>query len=138
MSRARSRGPSFTSSPNHSTPTERADFLAVLAAERRHGRNAHRDHKTAMLCKQVARALSLTFASSADDVVAALFVEQVEAARGSGVVFVRVSSDQPPSVVYERLGRAASWIRAEVARCVSRKRAPELAFVVTVGSQGGV
>ena len=84
------------------------------------------EQKTRQLCRQVQRALSLALA--AEDV----FVVDVLAVGGCGrlVAQVVVPEGQSVSAALEELRAKAPRLRAIVAGYISRKRAPELIFVV--------
>jgi len=89
--------------------------------------------KTQQLCRQVQWALNLALAGqfpggALDDV----FVVEATAAAGCGrlLVHVAVPAGQPVSAALQALRDRAPQLRAIVAGYISRKRAPELAFVV--------
>jgi hypothetical protein len=91
------------------------------------------EQKTQQLCRQVQRALSLALAgqftgSALDDV----FVIGVSAAAGSGrlLAHVVIPSGRLASTVLAELRDRAPQLRSIVAGYISRKRAPELSFVV--------
>ena len=93
--------------------------------------------KTDQLCRQVERTLSITLGEVRDPVVQSMTVQAVVAAPNSSRLLVQVSLPAlPPSPplgeILERLGRAQQFLRAEVARAIVRKRAPELTFVVVM------
>jgi ribosome-binding factor A len=95
-----------------------------------------RDHKTAQLCRQVFRALSLALGECADDVLRELSVLDVQPAPDASRMLVRVacsaSAGDPVGMadVLARLGEAGGFFRREVAAAITRKRAPELMFVL--------
>ena len=108
-----------------------------------HGQG-RRDHKTAQLCRQVFRAVSLALAECADDVLRELVVHDVEPAPDASRVLVRVgfSAAAPPSLagvadVLGRLGEASGFLRREVTAAITRKRAPELMFTFAAFDAGG-
>lgn len=120
---------------------EERDFAAALTEEDHKGRSKgrHLEHKTNQLCRQVQRALNLSLAElGADPVLDQLFVELVTPAPGCGhlVVHFVVPDDRAISDVLSSLGREATRLRAQVARAVSRKQAPELSFVPAFRSGG--
>ncbi len=92
------------------------------------------DYKTAALCKQVRRALSLALAGECGDpVLQTLIVEEVLPAPNAGRLLVRLllsTRDGSPSVieVLERLERVHGLLRASVGEAIVRKRTPELSF----------
>ncbi len=98
-----------------------------------HGR-ARRDQKTAQLCRQVFRAVSLALGECADDVLRELTVHAVEPAPDASRMLVRVgvspiaAADTPPHEVLARLEDVSGFLRREVAAAITRKRAPELLF----------
>jgi hypothetical protein len=64
-----------------------------------------------------------------------LFVVEVSPATGSGrlLVHIVIPDGLPASAVLTRLRESAPRLRAEVARSINRKRAPELSFVQAAG-----
>jgi ribosome-binding factor A len=109
-----------------------------------HGRG-RRDHKTAQLCRQVFRAVSLALGECADDVLRELVVHDVEPAPDASRVLVRVgfSAAAPPTLagvadVLGRLGEASGFLRREVTAAITRKRAPELMFTFAAFEGGEV
>ena len=94
------------------------------------------DHKTAMLCRQVQRVLSLAL----DGDVADLSVGDVTPAPNAGHLLVElvVPPDVGASIVelMSRVEAAAPRLRHAVAQSISRKRAPSLSFV-PVAANGG-
>ena len=89
------------------------------------------DYKTAALCKQVGRAVSLALAGEcADPVLQGLQVEEVLAAPNAGRLLVRVRSAESPVEVLPRLEAVKGLLRASVAEAIARKRTPELMFEV--------
>lgn len=94
--------------------------------------------------RQAQRALSMALAGECDDdVLRALYVESVVPAPDAAHLLVRlalpaswpgVQSDDIPV----RLQRARGFLRRAVAEAVTRKRAPELTFIlVPTGDAGG-
>jgi ribosome-binding factor A len=94
------------------------------------------ERKTRQLCRQVQRAVNLALAEGGigvDD----LFVETVMAAPGGPLLLhVIVPADRAVDEALAALRREAPRLRTEVARAITRKRAPELAFVA-VPPEGG-
>ncbi len=94
------------------------------------------DYKTAALCKQVRRALSLALAGECGDpVLQELMVEEVLPAPGAGRLLVRVmvrAREGGPGMVdvLQRLEKVEGLLRARVGEAIARKRTPELAFDV--------
>jgi ribosome-binding factor A len=109
------------------------------------GSGRRRDHKTAQLCRQVFWALSMALGDCADDVLRELLVQDVTPAPDSGRLLVRVMLSAVSDVVavadvMARLDQATGFLRREVAAAITRKRAPELMFVLVAaggGSSGG-
>lgn len=86
--------------------------------------------KGQQLCAQVREALHAALGACADPVLQALTVVSVEPAPHTGRlrVLVLVPPDVGRPVAEEALRRAAGFLRSEVARAISRRHAPELAF----------
>jgi ribosome-binding factor A len=97
--------------------------------------NKRRDHKTAQLCRQVYKTLSMALEECGDDVLRSLLVHHVDPAPNAGRMLVRVGfSPASESVgvaeVMNRLGQKSGFLRHQVAAAITRKRAPELLFVL--------
>jgi ribosome-binding factor A len=113
-------------------------FAETLAEASGHGASRQRqeERKAQQLCRQVQRAVSLALAEGGaeiDDV----FVESVTAGGGGPlIVHVVVPPGRPVGEALAALRRDAPRLRAEVARAITRKRAPELAFVAVPGEGG--
>lgn len=95
------------------------------------GRTVRRN--TLQLCSQVSRALSVSLAACADDVLRDLQIVGVVPAAGAGRLLVTVARSPAAelleeAVIQARLHKAAALFRAEVAAAVHRRRAPELIF----------
>jgi hypothetical protein len=106
--------------------------------------DARSDRKTLQLCRQVQRALSLSLGGEcADELLGDLYVASVEPLGGPGQLGVRVilSTDSGASAgeVMSRLTAQTPRLRAAVAREISRKRVPNLSFIVlpSGGTEGG-
>jgi hypothetical protein len=100
---------------------------------RQRDRGRRIEQKTQQLCRQVQRALNLALAGqftggASDDA----FVVDVSAAMGCGrlVAHVVIPAGQSVSEVLGELRDRAPQLRAIVAGYISRKRAPELSFVI--------
>lgn len=100
---------------------------------RKRDRGRRIEQKTRQLCQQARRALNLALASysvgcALDDV----FVNEVSAVAGCSrlVAHVAVPTGHSVSAALEELRDRAPQLRAAVAGYISRKRAPELSFVV--------
>jgi ribosome-binding factor A len=90
------------------------------------------------------QALSLALADSADDVLRELTVVSVEPAPDVSRLLVSVApvlaagrgaGEVSAIDVLTRLNAAARWLRSEVASAITRKRAPELMFVIVAGGE---
>ena len=98
-------------------------------------RSGRRDHKTAQLCRQAFQALSMALGDCADDVLRGLLVHDVDPAPNAARLLVRIgfsAVSEPIGVaeVMTRLEQAGGFLRREVAAAITRKRAPELMFVL--------
>lgn len=90
------------------------------------------DHKTQQLCRQVQRALNLSLGGEfGDDLFHDLYVSDVAPAPSAShlLVHVNIPSQRSVAEVMSALERAAPRLRAEVARSITRKRAPDLTFI---------
>ena len=88
--------------------------------------------KTQQFCRQVQRALNLALASSDSQLQGCeIFVEEVSPAPDCGhlLAHIVVSGSCPISEAMAWLRLNRPRLRTEVAMSISRKRAPELAFV---------
>ena len=113
---------------------EEQDFAAAMESDEQKGRSTgrHGEHKTRQLCRQVQRALNLALAErGSDQVLEQLFVDEVSPAPGCGHLLVHfvAPADRSVADVLAGLNREAPRLRAQVARAISRKQAPELSFV---------
>jgi ribosome-binding factor A len=94
------------------------------------------DYKTAALCKQVRRAVSLALVGECSDpVLQELVVNDVLPAPNAGRLLVRLMlrarADGPGVVdVLQRLEKIEGLLRARVGEAIVRKRTPELCFDV--------
>jgi hypothetical protein len=107
-------------------------FADALAGKSHAKERRKENYKALQLCRQVQRILTLELGGfGADEVLRDLYVVDVTPAPGSSQLLVHVSV--PPNVfvvdVLERLERAAPRLRAAVAAAITRKRAPDLAFI---------
>lgn len=95
--------------------------------------NPQRHHKTAQLCRQVQRALSLALAACADDLLRETQVIDVRPAPDAArlAVFILAPAAAPVDLL-ARLEAARGLLRAQVAQSITRKRAPELLFIPTL------
>ena len=107
-------------------------------SRRRHGSGAS-ERKTLQLCAQVRRTLELTLAGDVrDDVLLDLAVERVEPApddRRLRVVLAAhgAAAARPEAEVRARLEAARGLLLEELARGISRRKLPELAFEIVRG-----
>ena len=110
------------------------EFAATLEGAERESRSTgrHGEHKTRQLCRQVQRALNLALAErGSDPVLDQLFIEEVSPAPGCGHLLAHfvAPADRSLAAALAGLNREAPRLRAQVARAISRKQAPELSFV---------
>jgi ribosome-binding factor A len=92
--------------------------------------------KTVQLAGQVRRTLELVMAGvSREPVLLDLIVRSVEPAPDSTHFVVIVTGEVPESEALEALGRAASWLRSEVAASIHRRKAPLLTYRFLPGKQ---
>ena len=116
-----------------------ADALAGYSESDSH-RHEKPNHKALQLCRQVQRVLSLSLgAGSGDDLLGQAYVLDVTPAPDATHLLVHVSVPRGANVIelLERLNRIAPSLRAEVARAITRKRAPELSFLPLAGGSEG-
>ena len=110
--------------------SDRAVFLSELMGPSA-GQRGKPDHKTAMLCRQVQRALSLAFAD--DSTLLDLTVGDITPAPSAGHLLVELivspAADEPLPTLLARVAAATPRLRHAVAQSITRKRAPELSFV---------
>jgi ribosome-binding factor A len=95
--------------------------------------------KAQQFCRQVQRALNLALAeSNAGEGINGLFVEDVSPAPDCGrlLVHVLIPADHSVADAIGALRRDTPRLRAEVARAITRKRAPDLAFVPALPDGG--
>jgi ribosome-binding factor A len=92
--------------------------------------------KTLQLARQIAETLNSVLSGECrDTLLQSLFVESVVPAPDAAQMLVTVQPLDPDSAATEaeilsRLQGAMSWLRAEVAASITRKRAPNLVFQV--------
>jgi ribosome-binding factor A len=114
---------------------ERDEFLSSLRGESRQGGRAKDEHRNVMFCRQVQRALMLAVAGEvSDDVVGQFSVESVVPAPNCGHLLVSLGVPAgipiPPIEMLERIERIKPILRRAIAQASSRKRVPELSFVL--------
>ena len=117
------------------------DFLGALRGNdrgrRESGSRGSRGHQKALqLCRQAQRAIALALAGECDDdVLRSLYVDAVAPAPDATQLLVRIVVPAHASVraeeVYARLERVRPLLRRAVTEAITRKRSPELSFVVT-------
>ena len=98
-----------------------------------HRVSARRSARRSSCAARVQRAVNLALAeggAGVDD----LFVESVMAGGGGPLIlYVVVPAGRPVSEALAALRRDAPRLRTDVARAITRKRAPDLAFVAVRG-----
>jgi ribosome-binding factor A len=109
------------------------EFVDALYEDDSGNRSSHRQaqRKAQQFCRQVQRALNLALADShAIDDVSGLFVDDVSPAPDCGRLLVQVviPGDRSVAAALGALRREAPRLRSEVAKAITRKRAPELVF----------
>ncbi len=112
-----------------------SEFEQALEETEHRQRNRGRriEQKTRQLCRQVQRALNLALVGQfADGKLDGALVVEVSAVAGCGrlVAHIAVPSGHVVSAVLEALRERTPQLRAIVAGYISRKRAPELSFMV--------
>lgn len=117
------------------------DFLEALNENESGRRSSDRQaqRKTQQFCRQVQRALNLALADSDSvDGMNGLFVEEISPAPDCGrlLVHVLIPADRSVADAIGALRREAPRLRAEVARAITRKRAPEFAFIPAIPDGG--
>lgn len=90
--------------------------------------------KAAQLCAQIARTLNDSFAGMDDDLLRDLTVVSASPAPDDSNVLVTlrfIPGCEPPELapVLDRLAKAASRLREDVASAITRKRVPNLIYV---------
>ena len=110
-----------------------ADFAEILYGEKDNNRSNNRqtERKTQQFCRQVQRALNLALADTS-------VADEVSPGPDCGHLLVHIVVQDGYSVAdaLSALRRESPRLRSEVAMTITRKRAPELAFV-PVSMQGG-
>ena len=139
-----------------------ADFFEGLTGRqrgargdvRRSRRNSRGEQKALQLCRQAQRALSLALAGECDDdVLRSLYIDSVVPAPDATQLLVRLvipgtvrdardARDARADDILARLNRVHGLLRHAVAEAITRKRAPELAFILvperSSADEGGV
>ena len=118
-----------------------SDFAEALYENKSdYSSNRQAIRKAQQFCRQVQRALNLALAdSSSDESIAGLFVEEVSPGPDCGHLLVHVLVPTGHSIAdaIAALRRDTPRLRSEVAMAITRKRAPELAFVPVFADGGG-
>lgn len=108
-------------------------FAQALAGQSFERSNRHQkfDYKARQLCRQVQRALNLSLGEFGDELLNQLYIADVMPVPGSSLLLVHVSIPSSLHVadVIAKLEQARPRLRMEVARAITRKRAPELTFL---------
>lgn len=117
------------------------EFAEVLFEGESGSRSSDRQAqwKARQFCRQVQRALNFALADrNAGDGVSGLFVDDVSPAPDCGrlLVHVLVPAGRSVADAISALRRDAPRLRSEVATAITRKRAPELAFVPSLPDGG--
>lgn len=88
--------------------------------------------KAQQLCAQVADTLHQVFGESADGVLQSLAVVEVRPAPDATKLLVLVApavgAEVDADEAIAALAHAGTWLRGEVAKAITRKRAPQLVF----------
>ncbi|HVK10322.1 MAG TPA: hypothetical protein VM597_16265 [Gemmataceae bacterium] len=91
------------------------------------------DRKTLQLCEQVREALTWVLGSATPDERLMLgYVQAVEPLPGGNRLLVKVAvpADVPIAVATDSLTAAAPALRVEVAQAITRRKVPELVYLV--------
>jgi len=123
------------------SPLVDPDFAEALGddGDKRESANRRAEHKARQLCRQAQRALNLALAERGSDPgLEQLYVDDVTVASGCGHLLVHfmVPAGRFLPDVLAKLRHEEPRLRLEVARAISRKRAPELSFVPSVHTGG--
>lgn len=97
------------------------------------------DRKMLQLCKQVQRAVEASLCCCGDPLLSGLQIEESRPnTGGTGIeLLVRIGADLDPALVAAALARATSLLRADVARCITRKKVPNLSFRIHLTTKEG-
>ena len=119
-----------------------SDFAEALYGNKSENFSSTRQaqRKAQQFCRQVQRALNVALAdSSSDESITGLFVEEVSPGPDCGHLLVHVLVPTGHSIAdaIAALHRDTPRLRSEVAMAITRKRAPELAFVPVFTDGGG-
>jgi ribosome-binding factor A len=121
----------------HRPPYVNEEFAAALTGENDFSRQRKENHKALQLCRQVQRAIALALPEG-DEVLGDLYIAEVTPAPDAGHLLVHVMIPVRVSIVdaLKRLEEFAPRLRAEVARAITRKRAPEISFIPCSSQEG--
>ena len=115
---------------HHSRHSRQDPFLEALTGGQKP------DYKTMSLCKLVGRIVQTALTGEvADEILQDLTVLEVQPAPNAGRLMVvlmqgRLTAATPLDDIYARLERVQGLLRSEIAQSTTRKRTPELAFMV--------
>ncbi|MEZ4403151.1 MAG: hypothetical protein R3B06_24215 [Kofleriaceae bacterium] len=125
-----------TTGPTTLTPEDLDDSIFFRRRETRRA-SPRFDHKDRQLCAQVAELLAVALAELDDPVLAGLAIAGVAMAHDAGRLVVTVidPSGSPADEVVARLARLRGHLRAEIAAGITRKRVPDVTFVVGVAEE---
>lgn len=99
--------------------------------------------KDRQLCRQILETLNFVLSGELnDDVLRGVYVQQAEPAPDASRILVTVAplgsvDEGDPALILERLYSASKRLRTEVARSISRRKAPELVFRVALAGSTG-
>ena len=115
--------------------SERADFLQSLRGERSSRNSSKVDHRATMFCRQVQRALMLALAGDIhDEMLQQLIVESVQPAPTCNHLLVELGVptglSAPIGEWLAGLERVKPVLRHAIAQTSSRKRVPDLSFIL--------
>jgi ribosome-binding factor A len=102
------------------------------------GRHSKSLRKDAQLCAQVAEALSLALAESADPSLDGLWVMEVEPAPHIGHlrVLIQAGPESDLRAIQTKLEARLSYLRRQVGEAIHRKKVPSLSFAVLPHDDG--
>jgi ribosome-binding factor A len=110
-----------------------AEFADALTGKRQESDHRRKPaYKDMQLCRQVQRALNLSLSGEGgDELLSSLYVTDVVPAPNATHLLARVQVPKDRSIAQAmtKLAHATPRLRMEVARAITRKRAPELTFI---------
>jgi ribosome-binding factor A len=106
------------------------EFAEALSGKSESSWRRKNNYKDLQLCRQVQRAITLALPAG-DDLLGALYVSEVTPAPDAAhlLVHVVIPAGVPIAEALQKLSEVAPRLRADVARAITRKRAPELSFI---------